>query len=118
MANKTKYVVCERTTELRTGGTWDRMNADDLKTAVETALYQRGDFTPDKETAFDTLDAALEYYNTLSVNYRFGRWALRTLDVDEVYIEKVTYDEYWDEWDGNIDIVAYKIADVDWEKAI
>lgn len=95
-----KFLVCENSIEIKSAKPLNIRNHEDFKFEICKALARSAERTPLKEYEFDSEEEARKKFEELKehIGYRFGHYALYTLDVDELYIESYMADEdgYWE----------------------
>ena len=115
-----RFTVCENYTQLKTEGAWrNEYSEEELDGMIRAAKERFGDYTPLRETTFNTYEEAKALYDEKKehLDYRFGRYALATLDIDEVWILIEEYNEEYDEWEcvGETDYIR---AEVNWRNRV
>ena len=114
---KKRFTVCENYTQLKTAGAWrDEYSEEELDEMIRAEKERCRDYTPLHETTFDTYEEAKALYDEMKehLNYRFLRYTLATLDIDEMWILVEEYDEECEEWEY-VDETDYIRAEVNWE---
>ena len=117
-----RFTVCENCTLLKTAGAWrDEYFEEELDEMIraEKELWFR-DNAPLHETTFDTYAEAKAFYDEKKehLDYRFGRDALATLEVDEMWILVEEYVEEYEEMEYVDYLTDYIRADVNWRNRI
>lgn len=102
-----KYIVCERTTEVKTRLDSDEtLTVEELNAKADAVMDRRCDFSPDGTYEFESYEEALKKFEELkNADTSFYQTSNKLLYVYQVYIEKAIYDE--DGYEEGFEVVDF-----------